>query len=553
MLALVLGAAQSLCAQTRTVGLMEKSAEVAPGYSLFSPMRATTTYLIDNCGEVVHSWDHQLPATNSAYLMEDGSLFRAAGHSWVPGTIPIGGGEYVQRLSWEGDLLWSFRYAESDVRMHHDFAPLPNGNVLILAWEVRDFSECIAAGRDLNKLPDSKLYPETIIEVEPIGQDSGRIVWEWRMWDHLVQEHDSTKANYGVVADHPELIDLNYIAAASNTPGRADWVHANSIAYHAERDEIMLNSREFCEFWVIDHSTTTGEAAGHSGGRAGRGGDLLYRWGNPAAYGRGLTAERQLWGAHHAHWIPEGYPHAGKVMVFNNGAHRAGNFSSVEIIDMPEAVVGYQPDDGQAYGPADPDWQYIAGTPTDFFSPIISGAEMLPNGHVLVCDGVPGTFFEVTPEGQEVWRYVNPDVGDSLLSQGDSLPHVGWAYANAVFRVSRYAQKYPPFLDPNHDLAPKGPIELDPQTIDCHLDVPFVNPPAPTDFAVYPNPVENMLTIRPGEVAVGAEILLYNPLGQVVWSGRNTGEAINIDTQAWRPGVYFLRIGESRRLRILKL
>ena len=44
---------------------------------------------------------------------------------------------------------------------------------------------------------------EHINEVEPVCLDSGIIVWEWHAIDHLIQDHDSTKANYGVVADHP--------------------------------------------------------------------------------------------------------------------------------------------------------------------------------------------------------------------------------------------------------------------------------------------------------------------------------------------------------------
>ena len=67
----------------------------------------------------------------------------------------------------------------------------------------------------------------------------------------------------------------------------------------------------FSEFWIIDHGTTTAQAAGHTGGRRGRGGDLLYRWGNPRAYRAGTKADRKLFAQHNAHWIPKGLPGAG--------------------------------------------------------------------------------------------------------------------------------------------------------------------------------------------------------------------------------------------------
>jgi len=70
------------------------------------------------------------------------------------------------------------------------------------------------------------VYPDHIIEVEPTGQSSGNIVWEWHVWDHLIQEYNPAKENYGIVADHPELIDINFGGKL------ADFNHINSIDYN---------------------------------------------------------------------------------------------------------------------------------------------------------------------------------------------------------------------------------------------------------------------------------------------------------------------------------
>ncbi len=76
--------------------------------------------------------------------------------------------------------------------------------------------------------------PDHIIEVQPTGPTSGTIVWEWHVWDHLIQDYDSSKANYGVVGDHPELVDINYV-----TSTQQDWMHTNSIDYNEKFDQIL--------------------------------------------------------------------------------------------------------------------------------------------------------------------------------------------------------------------------------------------------------------------------------------------------------------------------
>jgi hypothetical protein len=93
-----------------------------------------------------------------------------------------------------------------------------------------------------------------LIEVDPA---SGTTVWQWHVWDHLIQDADPTKENYGQVADHPELIDLNY--GGTGRPGNPDWNHINSIDCHEELDQVLLSVHSFSEIWVIDHSTSTPE------------------------------------------------------------------------------------------------------------------------------------------------------------------------------------------------------------------------------------------------------------------------------------------------------
>ena len=113
------------------------------------------------------------------------------------------------------------------------------------------------------------------------------------------------------------------------------------MAYNADLDQIAVSVWTFSEFWIIDHSTTTAEAASHKGGRSGKGGDLLYRWGNPRAYRAGTKADQKLFRQHNAHWIPKGLPGAGHMLVFNNGGDRpGGSYSSVDEIVLPVDAQG---------------------------------------------------------------------------------------------------------------------------------------------------------------------------------------------------------------------
>jgi hypothetical protein len=106
-------------------------------------------------------------------------------------------------------------------------------------------------------------------------------------------------------------------------------------------------------------------------------------------------------------------------------------------------------------------WSYTDPDKETFYSQEISGAHRLPNGNTLICAGVHGTLFEVTPEGETVWEYVNP-VTSRVLKQGESVPLDHRYHAqNAVFKVHRYALDYPAFKD--RDMKPRGPLVEPPE------------------------------------------------------------------------------------------
>jgi hypothetical protein len=483
ILAVLGGALPCALAQQPTVGLLLHDPRAQVGYTLFPPQQSTSTYLVDIDGRIVHSWSSTRRPGTAAYLLDDGRLLRC---EMVPGNPTFtgtgGAGGAIVLRQWDGTLDWQFTYSTADHLQHHDATALPSGNVLFIAWERKTSAEAIAAGRNPALLSRGELWPDTLVEVQPDGAGGATIVWEWHLFDHLVQDFDSSKANYGVVADHPELVDVNFTGSAGG-PGGADWTHANAVKHDAALDQIVFSAHNLGEIWIIDHSTTTTEAAGHSGGRSGRGGDLLYRWGNPRAYRAGVAADQRLFGQHDAQWIPDGRPGAGHLLLFNNGVGRpAGMYSSIEEIEPPIQPDGsYLLVPGEAYGPAASTWTYTTPTPTDLYAQVISGAQRMVNGDTLICDGPKGTFFEVTAGGEEVWRYVNPVMGTGILTQGDAIGGGPGGQANSVFKIRRYDADFPGLS--GRDLTPGGPLE--PYALLRNADTTALSPLRPDPIGIF--------------------------------------------------------------------
>ena len=370
------------------------------GKILLAPTRSRNTYLLDNNGTVNHTWPSEYKPGLAAYWLGNGTILRTIQVGIMPVAGGAGGG--VQKVELDGTITWDFRYDTNKYLSHHDVKSLPNENILLIAWEEKTRTEVIVAGRNPNYVSSQGLMPDHIIEVQPTGPTSGSTVWEWHVWDHLIQDYDSSKANYGVVENHPELVDINYVTSTEQ-----DWMHTNSIDYNQGLDQILISVHNFGEVWVIDHSTTTEEAAGHTGGNSGKGGDLLYRWGNPAAYRRGTTSDRKLFSQHDASWIKPGYPGQENILIFNNGVNRPNiEYSSVDEIIPPVNIYGeYYLSPNSSYGPINQTWTYIANPPSSFFASHLSGAQRLANGNTLICNGETGEIFEVNPNGAIVWQY----------------------------------------------------------------------------------------------------------------------------------------------------
>lgn len=439
--------------QGNTVGTINYNPQsFSSGYTLIYPHNQPHARLINACGEIVHIWENDLGRLpgNSAMLSPNGELIwahRPEDDSDSP-IIAGGRGETIEMVTWTNEPMWSFTLNDSTGRLHHDFALMNNGNVLAIAWERIDSLSAIQAGRNPENLEGGELWSERLIQLAPNANGGANVVWEWRAWDHLIQNFDSTKANFGVIADHPNRIDVNY-GIIGNI--QEDWLHANSVDFNPLTNQILLSVPNFGELWIIDRNQM------ESG--------IVWRWGNPEAYGLGADNDQQLFYQHSGVWLDAPYlqnsPDFGKIGVFNNRNPGAtGPYSSVHLIEptwqQEDSSYAMEED---VFLPNTFDWTWTAPVPTDFFSSGLSNFERLANGNNLILAGRQGEIIELTASGDTAWHYRVPLQGGSAIAQGTALG----TNDNILFKARRYPAQFPAFNDVN--LEAMGFWELNPQPL----------------------------------------------------------------------------------------
>ena len=525
--------ASTLNSQT-TVGLIQHNpGTLDDGFVLFAPTRSNTTYLIDRCGKEVKSWTSTYNPGLSCYLLSDGTLLRTGvvqSQSFNAG----GHGGVIEKIDWNGNVIWAYFISDATNWQHHDVKALPNGNILVIAWESKTNTQAIAKGRNPLLVPTT-LWSEQILEIQPTGATGGNIVWEWHLWDHLIQDFDNTKPDFGAVNTNPQLLNINYNATAGNS----DWIHLNSIDYNVALDQILVSSRVLNEIWVIDHSTSSAEAASHSGGNSGNGGDFLFRWGNPLAYNTGTST--QFFGQHNAQWIQTGLPYENQIMVFNNGNGRTGgNYSTIEIINPP--VDGFNYTSSLPYLPTSTSWIYNDGNPNNFYAQLTSGCQQLSNGNVLFCNGPKGTFKEISASGTILWEYINPVSVTGILTQGTT------AASNSAFRCTFYPSSYSGF---NNQLFSSPTIIENSNSVSstCTLSTTIDEETLGEEtIFVYPNPAKEFINVEfSGLNDEKISIEIIDVFGKVVQkeNRKNENQIFNLNVSSLDAGYYLLKISSG--------
>ncbi|MFH0895529.1 MAG: T9SS type A sorting domain-containing protein [Bacteroidota bacterium] len=525
-------------------------------YTLYATKNGTAGYLCDTNGTNYKTWtfSSSKKSAYSAYLIPGDTLVRSykptANTSWNSGGIHGG----IQKLSWNGTATWDFTYYGSTYCAHHDICPMPNGNILLISYETKTSAEATQAGCS----SATTLWAEKIVELKQTGPTTYTTVWEWHLWDHLCQNYNSAKDNYVTsIVNNPQLLNINYGS------GTDRW-HMNGLDYNADLDQIAISMHFMNSVFIIDHSTTTAEAADHTGGNSGKGGDFLYRWGNPASYSASGTTVFQT--IHDAHWISADHPlYPNYLCGFNNEGGTGGK-SAVTIFNPPYNGYNYtQPAAGQAFAPAAYAYQYTSG----FTATNESNSQQLDNGNMLVNNAF-GSVYEVNSAGTQLWtkstnsthcyRYslcyvrgpiasatASPttvsagspvNLSSSAVSPTETSPTYSYAWSSGD--NTQNATVYPTgnttyiVTITNTALGCSDTASVTVQ-VTTGVDDGLLN----NELTVYPNPTNGILNISNGLPQTDYTVSVFDQLGKVIIQEKNV---IAVDLSQYKNGIYFLSV-----------
>ena len=331
------------------------------------------SFILNKSGERLWGWEFNESLGNDLKILPSAHVLGMFNYAESP--IKFGGGYagLTQIIDFNDAITWEFQYASKNFLSHHESVFLPNGDLLMLSWERVSERESRMHGVNM----EGDIFPEKIIQIDTATKE---IVWQWRSWDHIVQDHDETKLSYGDVLKNKERININYALRKNG-----DIMHANGIFYDAARDVIFVSVNHYSEVWVIDHQYNVVETSGELG-------DLIFRLGNPRAY-NDTVAPVFLDRTHTPNLVPLGYPGAGNLLLFNNGLK--AKKSVVYEFDIPEMLTI------QDIDKADLIWSF---SDENLSYGRISGAYRLSNGNTLICEGDYG-FWEITIQKEIVWQY----------------------------------------------------------------------------------------------------------------------------------------------------
>ncbi len=529
------------------------------GLTLIAVKGAYSVGVCDTNGVMVKTWTFT-PAQGSnsypSYMTQGGFIWRTI--TTTSSVTPQNGGMTgrIQKMDYAGNILWDWTFNSPQGVLHHDICIMPNGNVLATAYDVRFSVDIVAAGCTNTA---TSMWSERIMEVQPVGTNSANIVWEWKLWDHLVQNVNPLKNNYyASIVNHPELLNIN-------NGIQTDFFHMNGLDYYPILDQIAFSSHFKAEMYIIDHSTNTAGAATHTAGNSGQGGDLLYRWGKPSIYGAaGPTMVPSY--VHDGHFIPDGVPFAGQLCGFNNSGQAVPFRSTVDRVNPPRAGYNYTIALGSAFTPTNFTSRYVCNA----YSSGYSSAEQFPNGNQMMSMAPAGNVYEVDAAGTFLWskntggltpqahRYTPCFITFTAPAQptisvlGNTLSCTSavtyqW-YFNGTAIPTGTLQSYVPtasgvYLVRITDINGCAFYYSNPNYF-IYVATGISNLSKELNrIEVYPNPSDGQININLNGITGNYEIEVSSSNGQLLFTKKNNSQ---IDLSGFSNGVYFIKVNTEK-------
>ncbi len=348
------------------------AARSVKGYTLVTPISMNSTYLLDMSGQIAHAWHYPDFTGFYARLMPNGNLLLLATDRSL-GPPP----EVPERTipPFETTIRRIGGNATHLLELDWD------GNVV---WQY----ENPAIHHDFVRLANGNTVFAEFHELPSDVAQSVRGGYRDRYTPPMISD-DFIEVD--AKGKEVRRVSLWKLLDPRRDPicgleGRLEWTHTNSLDVNGD-GEILFSCRTNSRIGII----------------AADGSKIRWKYGFP-----------DIAHQHHASFLSNGH-----VQVFDNGMHRRGNPRS--------AVVEVNPEDNERT------WEYTADPDIQFLSAHISGADRLPGGNVLICEGATGRLFEVTPKSEIVWEWVSPF---SIRRPNGVL--ISW-----VFRAFRYGMDNP--------------------------------------------------------------------------------------------------------------
>jgi outer membrane protein assembly factor BamB len=300
-------------------------------------------------------------------------------------------GTLLRRWSHEPCLKWSNAVLRPDGRVlviHRAPGKTSSGSflarqVLHLDWEGNAlWNTPIAAHHDLDVLPDGRIAVLTyrhrpIPSLHPTVPVRDNYVALLSPEGELLEE----VSLIDILAASPKASPFRAVRARKHEGSmEVDLIHANSIEW-MRRPELAQQDPLYAEsnFLLCSRSQNTVTIVDWETKR------VVWSW------GQGVLS-----GPHDATVLEDG-----NILIFDNGLNRRHS-RVLEVDPRTDEIV----------------WSYPASDAESFFTSHRGAAQRLSNGNTLITNSGAGVAFEVTPAGETVWEYRNPnrsEAGDRVI------------------------------------------------------------------------------------------------------------------------------------------